>query len=132
MGKQQLSLILIRQFKVAVKKMRLLLLALYRRVHSSVVRRRRTSSKLLQRRRSFSNNGAMAFQYDSESSSTRGRRRRSYCHGWDEDDGEDDINQRAENFIANFRHQLSLERQKELRCCSSSSGFEDDYYRPVD
>ncbi|KAK4266293.1 hypothetical protein QN277_027238 [Acacia crassicarpa] len=130
MGKQQLSLILLRQFKVAVKKMRLLL-ALYRRVHSCVVRRRRTSSKLSRRWRSFSNGGATAFQYDSESS-TRGRRRRSYYDGWDEDDGEDDINQRAENFIADFRHQLSLERQMELRCCSSSSGFEDDYYRPVD
>ncbi|KAK4266292.1 hypothetical protein QN277_027237 [Acacia crassicarpa] len=131
MGKQQLSLILMRQFKVAVKKMRLLL-ALYRRVYSSVVRRRRTSLKLSQRWRSFSNGGARAFQYDSESSTIRGRRRRSYYDGWDEDDGEDDIDQRAETFIANFRHQLSLERQMELRCCSSSSGFEDDYYRPVD
>ncbi|XP_054805107.1 uncharacterized protein LOC129308117 [Prosopis cineraria] len=119
MGKQQLSLmIIIRQFKVAVKKMKFLL-ALYRRVHSRVGRG--TSSKLLQRWQSFPGRGVMAF-HDSESS--RGGRKRSYYYGQEEDD-EDDINERAESFIANFRHQLRLETQMELTCCSSPR-FEDE------
>ncbi|KAF7837347.1 cotton fiber protein [Senna tora] len=109
MGKHKLSL-LIRQLKVAVKKMQLLL-RLWR-VHSSLSIKTRSSSSPLRRWRSFSNDGE------------RRRRRTSYYgYSWEEDDDDynekDDINKRAENFIANFRRQLSMERDMELKYCTS-------------
>ena len=54
------------------------------------------------------------------------KRTRSCC-GW-EDDDDDNVDERAEMFIANFRRQLTMERQVslQLRYCRTDS-FEAEY-----
>ncbi|KAL1300885.1 hypothetical protein AAHE18_18G213700 [Arachis hypogaea] len=104
MSKQKCSPIII-QFQ---KKLRSILHYLRRMHYSS------SSSVSKQRWWRLFNNNTMSFKSfieDEQIKSDRMEKYRTTIISYASEDDDDDINQRAEVFIANFRRQLSLERR---------------------